>query len=58
MLLHKSSLDGVISFRDVEDKSTLVASKLEEVIEDVSQRIRTFDSKVIKIRGSISKGAV
>ena len=58
MLLHKSSLDGVISFRDVKDKSNLVASKLEEVIEDVSQCIRTFDSKFIKIHRSVSIGAV
>ena len=58
MLLHKSSLHEVISFRDIKDKIDLVASKLEEVIEDVSQRIRTYDSKVIEIRGSVSNGAV
>ena len=58
MLLHKASLDGVISFGDIEDYSNLITFKLEEIFLDVSQRIRTFNSKVIEICGSIPEGAV
>ena len=49
MLLHKSSLDGVISFGDIEDLSDLVTFKLEEIVEDVSEHIWTFNSEVIEI---------
>ena len=58
VLLQKSSLDGVISFWDIEDKSNLVAYKLEDIVEDVSQPIRIFYSNFIKIFGSIPEGAV
>ena len=52
MLLHKSSLDGVISFGDIEDKSDQVTYKLEEIVEDVSEHIWTFNS------GYILEGAI
>ena len=58
MLLNESCLDGIIGFGDIEDKGHLVTSELEEVTVDISQGIRTFDSKVIEIRGSVSEGAV
>ena len=47
VLLHQSSFNGVVSLSDVEDEGNLVASELEEIIVDICECVRTFDTYVI-----------
>ncbi len=58
MTLHQACLDGVVHLSEIEDKSYLIASKLEQVIVDVCKSIRSFDIDLIQIGGTILEGTV
>ena len=58
MFLHQASLDRIIRLGDVEDESNLIASELEQVIEDVSECVGTLDTDVIKVCESVPERTI
>ena len=53
MSFHHPSLDGIVSLDDIEDKSDVVASKFEQIAEQVCQSVGSLDSDIIEVGGSI-----
>ena len=58
MSFNQPSLDIVISFGDVKDKSNLIASEIKKVVINVSKSIGSFDSDLIQVSGTILEGTV
>ena len=58
MLLYQASLDRVVSLGDIKDEGNLVASELEQVVVNVSECIRTLDSDIIQVGGSVPERAI
>ena len=58
MSLHQASLDGIVHLGDVEDKSDLITPELEQIVLYIGKSIRSFDSNIIQVVGSILEETV
>ena len=58
MSFHQTSLDGVIHLGNVKNKSNLLTPQLKQIVIYVSKSIRSFDSDIIQVGGSILERTV